>query len=407
MKLIIDLISKISLLIFTDCFYLNTFLLFYKIMKNTITPKQIRKNNRNLIYNFIYKMRKTSQQEIAYGLHLSRPTVASNLNDLEESGLIFKNGQIESDQIGRKAIAYSIVSDFRIGFGVEILSDRIKLISVNLYGEMIHRMETNIAFKYNDDYIRTVSQFILDFVHKEEKSKEQVLGIGIAMQGLVSPDGTTMTYAKILDCTGLSISAFKKYIADYPCNFIHDSESAAVAEMWASKDLENAFYFSISNHFGAATILNRRIFHGKHGHNSNVEHLQIDPAGRKCYCGRRGCVETVCSLDALLDGTDADTFFRMVRGGDTESVRRWTSYLIYLARVIRDMHLILDMDYIIGGYIAPYLIEDDIKFMYSQIRALTPFEENDDFIYISKMPEHNITIGAALPYIIHFLDNFK
>lgn len=377
------------------------------MMKNTITPKQIRKNNRNLIYNFIYKMRKTSQQEIAYGLHLSRPTVASNLTDLEESGLVFKNGQIESDQIGRKAIAYSIVSDFRIAVGAEILSDRIKLISVNLYGEMIDRVEKVLPFQYNDEYIENVSLFILDFVHKQETSTEQVLGIGIAMQGLVSPDGTTMTYAKILDCTGLKISAFKKHITEYPCNFIHDSESAAIAEMWASKDLENAFYFSISNHFGAATILNRRIFHGKHGHNSNVEHLQIDPAGRKCYCGRRGCVETVCSLDALLDGTEADTFFRMVRSGDTECVRRWTSYLIYLARVIRDMHLISDMDYIIGGYIAPYLTEDDIQFLYSQIRVLTPFEEVDDFIYISKMPEHNITIGAALPYIIRFLDTFR
>ena len=35
---------------------------------------------------------------------------------------------------------------------------------------------------------------------------------------------------------------------------------------------------------------------------------------------------------------------------------------------------------------------------------MTPFAEAQDFLQISKMPEHNITIGAALPYIQKFLN---
>ena len=76
-----------------------------------ITPKQIKNTNRQLIYNLIYRQEKISQQEISYTLRLSRPTVTANLNELEETGLIYKNGQIDSDLIGRKAAAYSIVPD--------------------------------------------------------------------------------------------------------------------------------------------------------------------------------------------------------------------------------------------------------------------------------------------------------
>ena len=74
-------------------------------MTQRITPGQIKKNNRQQIYNYIYEEKNVSQQAIAYALHLSRPTVATNLSELEEDGLICKNGQLESDQIGRKAVA--------------------------------------------------------------------------------------------------------------------------------------------------------------------------------------------------------------------------------------------------------------------------------------------------------------
>lgn len=59
-------------------------------MKKSITPNQIRENNRNLIYQYIYRKEKVSQQDIAYDLHLSRPTVTTNLSSLEEDGLINK-----------------------------------------------------------------------------------------------------------------------------------------------------------------------------------------------------------------------------------------------------------------------------------------------------------------------------
>ena len=89
-------------------------------MKKSITPTQIKQNNRGLIYHFIYKNKNVSQQDISYELHLSRPTVTSNLTVLENDGLIMKNGLIDTELVGRKAAAYSIVPDYRISIGIEI-----------------------------------------------------------------------------------------------------------------------------------------------------------------------------------------------------------------------------------------------------------------------------------------------
>ena len=131
----------------------------------------------------------------------------------------------------------------------------------------------------------------------------------------------------------------------------------------------------------------------------------MEPKGRLCYCGKHGCMETLCSLDALLnDGETLDSFFAKVRNREESESKRWQEYLSHLARSINLLHLIYDQDFILGGYLAPYLQEKDLSYIHEEIRRMTPFSENQDFLHISKMPKHNITIGAALPYIQKFLN---
>lgn len=84
---------------------------------------------------------------------------------------------------------------------------------------------------------------------------------------------------------------------------------------------------------------------------------------------------------------------------------RWNHFLTNLAKAINMLHLIFDTDFILGGYLAPYLCESDLAFLHEKIHQMTPFDEPSDFLRISKMPKHNIAIGAALPYIQEFLEN--
>lgn len=373
-------------------------------MARRITPVEIRKTNRKQIYEYIYKEGKVSQNDIALALRLSRPTVAANVAELEEDGLIFRDGQQDSDQIGRKAVAYSIVPDCRIAIGVELTARHVKVIAVDLYGNKMSRTVTDLKYENTDAYYEKACDCIMDMIRSVSIPDERILGVGIAMQGLVSPDGNTILYGKIMNCTGVTIEKFSKRLK-YPCTFIHDPEGAAQSELWASPELTDAVYLSLSEHLGGALIIDRNIFRGRSGHSATFEHIQIQPRGKKCYCGKRGCFETVLSMNALLEDREADDFFTAVRAGNTAEEIRWKAYLKMLATLIEDLHLVNDMDYILGGHLAPYFTEEDIQIIYDNIRSICPFEEQDGFIRISKMPSHNITIGAALPYIKEFLDN--
>lgn len=374
-------------------------------MKKSITPNQIKENNRNLIYHYIYQNGKVSQQDISYNLRLSRPTITTNLTNLEADGLIQKNGQIDTEYVGRKASAYSIVSDYRVGIGVEILKDEVKMIAVDLYGRKISRLAFAINYENAEMYYQSVCDKIFNFINSMHLSDHQILGVGFAMQALISPDKKTVIYGKILSCTGLSINVFTKYLP-FPCSFVHDAESAAVSELWISPELEDAFYLSISNHLGAAIISKGMILAGKHGHSSTIEHINMQSDGALCYCGKRGCMETLCSLNALLNKNETlDDFFKYLRLEDSSYMIRWNHFLTNLAKAINMLHLIFDTDFILGGYLAPYLCESDLAFLHEKIHQMTPFDEPSDFLRISKMPKHNIAIGAALPYIQEFLEN--
>ncbi len=373
-------------------------------MKKSITPSQIKQNNQKLIYHYIYKNKQVSQQDIAYHLRLSRPTVTTNLTVLENDGLICKCGRIDTEFAGRKAAAYSIVPDFRISFGVEILKNEVKIIAVNLYGEKIGRVVYEILYENTEIYQKQICRKILEFKVSLGVNDEQVLGIGFAMQGLISPDRQTVLYGRILSCSGLSIASFTKYLP-YPCSFIHDADSAAISELWSSPGLQNAFYLSISKHLGSAVISRGEILTGKHGHNSTIEHIPMVPNGKLCYCGKHGCMETLCSLSALLGEKETpESFFERLRQNDSATIKRWDIYLTHLAKAINMLHLIYDTDFILGGYIAPYLLSEDLSILHEKIRQITPFSEEPDFLTISKMPRHNISIGAALPYIQIFLN---
>lgn len=376
-------------------------------MKKSITPGQIKTNNRQLIYSFIYAHPEVSQLELTNELNLSRPTVSGSLAEMEEMGMIEKVGHISSEYVGRKAAAYSIVTNYRMAIGVHVHADRISIYAVDLCGEIVRIQKISLPYANDKAYQKTLCGHVTDFVEALGCKNEQILGVSIVVPGLVSPDGTIVTYGEILDCTGLRIEAFSSHLP-WPCSFIHDASSAAHSELWRSDRYADSIYLMLSHHFGAAAIIDSKIVYGKHGHAATYEHIQMEKeGGSRCYCGRHGCAETLISVESLLKGfdEDLDTFFRNVRAGKPKEAKRWEKYLEDLAHLIRIIHLACDTDYFLSGNLAPYFTEEDIETLYRLIEVKIPFPESNDYLHIGTMPMSGISIGGALIMVKSFLSH--
>lgn len=371
-------------------------------MDNSITFKDVKKSNYSSIYHLIYQNEKLSKQEIANQLHLSLPTVTQNLVRLEEEKLIEKSGQFESS-VGRRATAYAICPQARISIGVEILKKKIRILAIDLLGVAFQQVELSLSYSNKESYYKELSDAVRSFISDLNVSEDQVLGIGFAVQALTSTNGQKITYGKILDWTGIEIDVFSKYLS-YPCMFVHDAKCAATTELWVRNDIGDAVYLSIGTHLGGAIIINDQIYMGKDGHSGTVEHMTVNPDGPACYCGKKGCMETYCSVNALLNEDESlDSFFQQVRSGIPSYVERWHFFLDNLSFSINNINLVINRAFILGGHLSPYLKMSDIEILHEKVYERTAFPSNETFIHISRSPENGVPIGAAIPFVQTFL----
>lgn len=364
----------------------------------------IRKKNYADVYHLIYREKRISKQQIADGLQMSLPTVTQHLTALTEDGLVEKNGQLAS-YIGRKAAAYAVRPTARIAVGVEVLADRVTAVVLNLYGEVIGRKTVALAFRQEDAYFDALAGVVEELAAAYITSPEKILGVGVGIQGLVSSDGREVLYGKILDCTGLTTRRMEE-IFPYPCRFFHDAECAAELELWQRPELKNALYLSLGMHLGGAVIVDGTIQAGRTGRTGTFEHMTLVEDGALCYCGKRGCMECYCSCQALLEpGETLPQFFRELRQGSQQHLVRWEAYLRRLAAALNNLHMVVDSEIILGGHIAPYLEESDLRRLFALIQARTAFPEEESFLRQGAPVDDVVAVGAAIRWLRDFLDS--
>ena len=365
-----------------------------------MTTSDVKKNNKQALLRHIYENESSQQQVLCELLHLSRPTVINLIRECSEEGLIEKSGYYESTG-GRKANAIVFIPDSKISIGVELLQDSYEITAIDLYGNTICTAWYEIGFVNEDSYFRNICNSITHFINGNKIDHKKILGVGIVLQGLISADGTTVTYGKILNCTGLHISVFTDHLP-YPCKFFHDAEAAAQFELWSRPSLKDFIYLNIRSHLSGALIVNRSSLKGTDLKSGVFEHMTLIPNGRPCYCGRRGCMETYCSTQPLIDVT-GHTFFEELRKGNRTCQECWNTYLLNLAAAINNLRMFIDYPVLIGGTLSPYLTEEDIDTLHRYASEKSAFPTEQRFIRQGQNQKALRCEGAAISYVKEYL----
>ncbi|OBW90607.1 ROK family transcriptional regulator [Gallibacterium genomosp. 3] len=364
----------------------------------------IKQNNYRNIYQLFFQNDALSKPQIVKLLGLSLPTVTNNITQLEQEGKIKEGGLCQS-QGGRPATAYHLVADAFISIGVEIQQKKVRCLAINLQGNIIIHSSTKLTYKDNLQYVQNLCHIVNQFIQQLGYQEQQILGIGFSLQGITDKQGRSIIYGKLLSCAALTFENIQPYFS-YPIKLLHDVKCAALAELHFSEKIDNAIYVSISEHLGGAIILNNQIDLGKQGYSGALEHLQIHPHGHTCYCGQTGCLETYCSLSALLLSDETiQQFFEQLRKQEPKVSQRWENFLTNLALGLNAVYLLLERDIILGGEIALYLEKTDLDALQQKIRQKATFPINGDFIRIASQRQCPSAVGAALPFIIDFLNN--
>ena len=137
---------------------------------------------------------------------------------------------------------------------------------------------------------------------------------------------------------------------------------------------------------------------GEFGHNTLV------PGGRKCYCGKEGCLDAYCSARLLSGQADGNlaAFFDGLREGDPAKQAVWREYLEHLAIAVNNLHMSFDCDVIVGGYVGAFLEEFGGR-LRSLLEARNTFLPDASYLKFCRYRLEASAVGAALAQVEGFL----
>ncbi len=129
-----------------------------------------------------------------------------------------------------------------------------------------------------------------------------MLGIGVGMPGLVNIKKGELIFAPNLGWRDVPLRLMWNQRFRLPVYVDNEANLAALGEysFGVARGVDHFIYLSSGIGLGGGVIVDGKLFRGGHGYAGEIGHIQRDPLGEMCACGRRGCWETQVGPQAVL-----------------------------------------------------------------------------------------------------------
>jgi len=153
-------------------------------------------------------------------------------------------------------------------------------------------------------------------VYNEHAEKYQIMGIGVGAPNANYYSGSVENPPNLNWGTVNLISLIQKYY-DLPVAVTNDANAAALGELkfGAARGMKNFVQITLGTGLGSGIVVNGDLLYGHSGFAGEMGHTTIIAEGRKCGCGKRGCLETYVSapgikrtvFELMAESTEAST----------------------------------------------------------------------------------------------------
>lgn len=359
-------------------------------------------NKKSEIVRYIFENHNASKTEMTNALKLSMPTILQNTNELIEQGFLIESGEYESTG-GRRAKSLAINGKMAYSVGLDITTEHITFVLLNFAGDPVKHIRKKKEFSNTLTYYKELADDLDEFLQSAGIFREMILGVGIALPGIINDEEKTMIKSHSLKMTGTSLKVVEQVIP-YPIHFENDANAAMIAER--ENVNADAIYLFLSDTVGGAIKIGGHLFRGSNRKAGEIGHTLLIPNGKECYCGKKGCVDAYCSLHALeqASGLSLDEFMKKVSAHDTKMMKIWEDFIDKLAMVISNLRMIHDTEIIIGGDICEYL-ESHMLEIGERVKLYNNFDNDISYLKNSKYKKGSAASGAALHFIFQYMQN--
>ncbi|XVQ83764.1 ROK family protein [Microbispora siamensis] len=349
----------------------------------------VRATNLAVVLRFVRENAPCSRADIAASTGLNKATVSSLVADLIDRRLLRETGLTEH-RVGRPATMLVLDGSPYAAIGIEVNVDYITAVAVDLKGEELLNWRRSFPGGTSSAGQAVVAMAALArrVVSRMTKEARQVLGLTVAVPGLVDVNGIVRVAPNLgwrdADLAGDLTKALRD--PGFPVLVDNDANLAALAEhrFGPHRSAANLVYVTGEVGVGAGIVMDGRLRRGGQGYSGEIGHIELDPAGPTCRCGRRGCLEAVAGIGAILAHTapdaspselelEIDEVVRRARNGEQDILALLENVGRHLGRGMAAVANMLNPEVVIlGGYyvpLAPWLVACAEEELYGRVLA--------------------------------------
>lgn len=221
--------------------------------------------------------------------------------------------------------------------------------------------------------LQGIANAILAGIAHAGAEAEQVAAIGLGIPGRVDPATGVVREAVHLGWREMPVGSRLSAQLGAPCVLENDVRTATVGiyRSLGSAAPANLAYISIGTGIAAGLVLDGRLYSGGHYLAGEIGHMVIEPGGRRCACGAKGCLETLAAGPAIARLGDAaaeevpdsilgekrpvtsEAVYTAAASGDPAALSVVRRVSDYLALVLQQVIMAYDVECIyLGGGVA-------------------------------------------------------
>jgi len=263
----------------------------------------VKQSNRSLLLNLLYFGSAQSRKSLAQKSGLTAAAITTLIYELLEDGAVVETEKIFVEgKLGRNEqlidINYKALFVVGINFGIETFEVMlVRLDSKVLYSKEFEILSTDIS-NFGED----LADIIITIINEFTIAAESVVGIGITVRGIVdSKNGISINSYGVL-ANSLNIKDQLKDKLSFPVIVENNVRSMLRADIILrhAKVSQSTLLIKYGPGVGGALIVGEKSYLGSSCHALELGHVCIEAEGNKCICGKRGCLETIVSYDAII-----------------------------------------------------------------------------------------------------------
>ncbi len=264
--------------------------------------KAMRNVNLNRLLNLIRLKAPVSRPELAVGSGLSPATVLALTNDLIHRQLVSEKGTANSPR-GRRPTLLEIHPTGIYAIGLMLREHEAVGAVVNLQGSIVASLHWQLAsIDQTAQTLEHIAEVIDELIVQAKIDRDCIIGVGCAISGYVDSENGICIDSWQLGWHDFALGKPLSERLQMPVLVSNNVNCISCYEYLFGRGqaYQNFLTIAIGRGLGLGMVLNGELYSGATGGAGEFGHTVVSIDGRKCECGKKGCLEEYVTHRGLI-----------------------------------------------------------------------------------------------------------